>query len=44
MTANVMPGDREACLAAGMDSYIGKPFQRDELTSVLSSVPARHAR
>ena len=41
MTANVMPGDRESCLAAGMDSYIGKPFQREELIAILSAAPAR---
>ncbi len=35
MTANVMEGDRERCLEAGMDDYIGKPVKLDELESVL---------
>ena len=35
MTANVMSGDRERCLEVGMDDYIGKPVQLDQLTSVL---------
>lgn len=35
MTANVMSGDRERCLEVGMDDYIGKPVQRDQLASVL---------
>ena len=35
ITANAMQGDREECLAAGMDNYISKPIQPEELEAVL---------
>jgi PAS domain S-box-containing protein len=35
MTANAMASDREACLAAGMNEHIGKPFEMANLVSLL---------
>ncbi len=35
LTAHAMQGDREQCIAAGMDDYISKPFNRDRLFAVL---------
>ena len=35
MTANVDQAERQACLNAGMNEHIGKPFERDELIRLL---------
>jgi signal transduction histidine kinase/CheY-like chemotaxis protein len=41
LTAHAMKGDRERCLAAGMDGYLAKPIRSQELDTLLESYVAR---
>jgi CheY-like chemotaxis protein len=38
LTANAMKGDRDTCLAAGMDAYISKPFKQKDLVELLTKL------
>jgi CheY-like chemotaxis protein len=44
LTANAMAGDREACLAAGMNDYVSKPIRPEELARAIASAPAAAGR
>ena len=41
MTAHAMTGDREKCLAAGMNAYVSKPIRRAELVEAIARVTAK---
>jgi CheY-like chemotaxis protein len=38
VTAHAMTGDRDKCLAAGMDAYVSKPLRKSELLEVIASL------
>jgi two-component system, sensor histidine kinase and response regulator len=42
LTANTMEGDRERCLAAGMDDFLSKPFSQQQLATMLRRWLALH--
>jgi CheY-like chemotaxis protein len=41
MTAHAMAGDRERCLAAGMDDYVSKPLRKEDLLRALEGASAQ---
>src|SRR5262249_11526097 len=43
LTASAFAEDREACLAAGMNGFLVKPFNRDQLVEVLDAVTRQAA-
>ncbi len=44
MTAHAMSGDRDKCLAAGMDAYVPKPIRSSELSDTISNLTSNRRR
>lgn len=44
VTAHAMKGDRERCLASGMDAYVSKPFPKEELVRLVESYGVQSLR
>jgi CheY-like chemotaxis protein len=40
MTAHAMAGDRERCLEVGMDGYVSKPINIQELVEAMENLPS----
>ena len=43
VTANALEGDRERCLAAGMDDFVTKPVRLSELAAAIARIPRSEA-
>ena len=44
MTAHAMKGDRERCLAHGMDGYLSKPIEAGQMIALIESLAAERPR